>query len=517
MVKINAKNIKAPKKIAAQYFSTDVVSPFVRRNRFAKMKPEDHELPVFSEVKENLPHPLWENHQDAIDCYWKAWEIAFSNLKKPAPESGFISNFIDTAFNDNLFMWDSAFIVMFGRYGSRVFNFQKTLDIFYAHQHNDGFICREIRERDGADYFTKFDVSSTGPNILPWAEWGFFLNFGDKERLAKVFYPLLMYYQWFKTHRSWQNGTYFSSGLGCGMDNQPRLSHQKDYFWYSHGHMSWIDTTLQQILAGSILIKMADVLDKQENCKDIENEIEYLKKFVNEKMWDLESAFYYDRFKDGTLSNVKSIGAFWALLADVVPKSRLKGFIAHLEDENEFNRPHRVPSLSADHPKYKPEGAYWQGGIWPPTNYMILKGLNKVGQDDLAFEIALNHLDNVVKVFNKTKTVWENYAPESVSQGDRAKKNFVGWTGLVPISVMFENVFGLRPNIPESLLIWDIRLLERHGVKNYPFGTNGLLNVECEARKDFNEEPKIRITSTVPMTLLIKWKEGTKTTKINNS
>ncbi|MHA1526419.1 MAG: MGH1-like glycoside hydrolase domain-containing protein, partial [Promethearchaeota archaeon] len=186
MVKINANKIKASKKNKRLFYNTDVRNPLVRQNKFIKTSPENEVLPLFSEISDDLPAPFWDGHQNVLNCYWKACEIAFSNLRKPKQNSGFITNFIDTAFNKNLFMWDSAFIVMFGRYGARVFEFQKTLDNFYAHQHNDGYICREIRERDGADTMMKFDVSSTGPNILPWAEWEYFLNFGDEERFLKL-------------------------------------------------------------------------------------------------------------------------------------------------------------------------------------------------------------------------------------------------------------------------------------------------------------------------------------------
>ena len=59
-------------------------------------------------------------------------------------------------------MWDSSFILMFARYGTRFFPFQNTLNNFYAQQHPDGFICREIKA-DGADCFERYDPVSTGP------------------------------------------------------------------------------------------------------------------------------------------------------------------------------------------------------------------------------------------------------------------------------------------------------------------------------------------------------------------
>ena len=95
------------------------------------------------------------------------------------------------------------------------------------------------------------------------------------------------------------------------------------------------------------------------------------------------------------------------MLANLVPKERLDAFVAHLENENEFKRPHRVPTLSADHPAYRADGGYWCGGVWAPTTYMVLKGLRKNGYDNLAYDIACNHLENVVSVFRQTGTLWE--------------------------------------------------------------------------------------------------------------
>jgi hypothetical protein len=103
-------------------------------------------LPSFAKSRDRLPQPFWAGHESAIACYWKVWGIAFRNLRLPTPENGFVSPYIDTAFNGHLFMWDSAFILMFARYGRRAFDFQQTLDNLYAKQHPDDFICREIRE-----------------------------------------------------------------------------------------------------------------------------------------------------------------------------------------------------------------------------------------------------------------------------------------------------------------------------------------------------------------------------------
>ena len=98
--------------------------------------------------------------------------------------------------------------------------------------------------------------------------------------------------------------------------------------------------------------------------------------------------------------------------------------------------------------------------------------------------------------------------------GSESMDDFVGWTGLVPISILFENIFGIQSHVSENQLVWDIRLLERHGIKNYPFGQNIILDLECNARKDPHEEVQVNIESTHSITVKIEWLDGEKELKV---
>ena len=135
-------------------------------------------------------------------------------------------------------------------------------------------------------------------------------------------------------------------------------------------------------------------------------------------------------------------------------KIGLPPVVAHLENEREFNRPHRIPSVSADDPHYDENGDYWNGSVWAPTNYMVLKGLAKNGYQKLAYEIGLNHLENVTRVFQKTGTLWKNDSPEHDAHGCPAVTDFVGWIGLVPIAVLFEYVLGIRCDAERDRIVW---------------------------------------------------------------
>ncbi|HJQ28488.1 MAG TPA: trehalase family glycosidase [Rubrobacter sp.] len=505
------------------YLDTHFRDPLVEENDFVRMSPEDVPVPSFSEAREILPEPFWEGQDATIACYWRVWELAFGNLRQPAAGSGFVANFIDTAFNDCLFMWDSAFILLFARYGRRAFDFQRTLDNLYASQHPDGFICREISTVDGMDRFERFDATSTGPNIMPWTEWEHYLTAGDRERLARVFPVLVSYHRWLKRHRTWRDGTYWTSGLGSGMDNQPRFPERQagkagwpERLTY-HGHAVWIDMCLQQLLSADLLLRMADALGRHEEVVDLREERDRLSLTVNERLWNEETSFYHDELAEGELSDVQTVGAYWALLADAVPSERVAPFVGHLEDPERFKRRHRVPSLSAGHPEYREDGGYWLGGVWPPTNYMVLRGLDMACYNELAHEISHEDLDHVVRVFEETGTMWENYAPERAAPGNPAKDDFVGWSGLAPVAGLFEYVFGLRPDAPKGRLLWDVRLLDSHGVSRYPFGREGVLDLSCAPRGSAGEEPRIEARSTVPLELVVRWEEGEKTVAVAES
>lgn len=482
---------------------------FADRNTFINQKANTEKTPDFSSHKDELPLPIWEGHGDTVDCYLHVAEKAFDNFKPPVAESGLISPFIDTAFNGNLFMWDSAFNVMYGRYFCRVADFQNTLDNFYACQHSDGFICRELSETEPGDRFSRDDPGSTGPNILALAEWQYYCSTGDKNRLSRIFDPLCAFYKWFMDNRSWQDGSYFSCGLACGMDNQPRQAEGYDPM-VSHGFMSWIDTCAQQYMSADILLKMASELGRSDEVGFILEDKERLYKIVNEKMWSESDGFYYDTRRDGSHSGVKTIGAYWTLLAGMVPDERVERFVSHLENENEFKRTHRVPALSADDPHYNEKGGYFCGGVWPQTNYMVLMGLSRAGYERLAYEIAVNHVQNVTEVFNKTGQVYENYAPESANAGDPAKAGYVGWAGLGPISVLFEYVFGIRTDALARSIEWTVRRTERHGVLRLPVG-DATVDLICEKRTCENDEPDVKVVSSAPVTVKIKWNGGEKT------
>ena len=472
------------------------IEPLVAKNFFLSKKSERDPIPSFSQAKAQLPVPILPDYPDWTEMYWRTWEMAWSNLHRPNKTSTLVSSFIDPTFNDNIFMWDTAFMVQFGVYGRRAFPFINSLDNFYANQHADGAMCREINMAEGYDLFTPFDPDGTGPNIMAWAEWRYYRMSGEEERLQKVFWPLLAYHRWYRANRSWPDGLYWATGLSSGMDNQPRIPGGEHH----HKHWSWVDASMQAVVDCLILQRMAKQLAEEEFTAELAEEYTLLKQLINNRLWNPETSFYHDVDNHGRFSQAKSIGSYWGLLdKTLIPEDRLVPFVRHLREDGVFKVAHRIPSLSADSEGYDSQtGNYWCGAVWSPTNFMVLKGLGTIGQQTLAHDIACNHLQNVAAVFEHTDTLWENYAPENAAAGSPARPNFVGWTGLTPIAMLLEDVIGLRVDWPTRRVVWN-RLLatDRHyGVQNYPLGPNGTLSL-------MGDRQQITVTTDVPFTLTI--------------
>ena len=82
-----------------------------------------------------------------------------------------------------------------------------------------------------------------------------------------------------RLNRTWRNGTYWSSGWGTGMDNMPRVPNGYSPI-YSHGHMVWLDTNLQQLFIANLLLEMGFYLERWQEIEEFEDEAKMLGKYI---------------------------------------------------------------------------------------------------------------------------------------------------------------------------------------------------------------------------------------------
>ena len=254
---------------------------------------------------------------------------------------------------------------------------------------------------------------------------------------------------------------YFEDGGSSGMDNAPRTPRTPEAGQF----FDWIDLSSQMALSFRTLGRMHAIRGNCDRADHWESRACELGKLINDELWCERTRFYHDRTVPTNFVSAKTVAGFWPLLAEICPRDRVSALVDHLRDPRLFDRPMPVPALAADDPNYDPQGTYWNGGVWAPTNYMVTRGLQTAGAGDEAHRIAVKYLDGLVKTFDNVTphTLWECYAPESFQPGLAAytgklvKPDFVGWTGLGPIAMLIENIIGIDLDAPARCLTWDIR------------------------------------------------------------
>lgn len=492
-------------------------SPELERGMyFDKKTYEDSALEEFGSLKGKLPQPVLPGKAEWTACYDYAVEVLFSNRHVPTLQSGFVSNFVDAAFNEDIFLWDTCFMTLFCNLFHPHIPGIRSLDNFYCKQFEDGEIPRELVRDTGRDFLLWVNTSdmplysyfhshyghrrlremdalpyealykphmgrtieknpyltldNLNHPILAFAEWESYCHTGDVARLERTLEPLYRYYSAMKYHLRHVSGLYVTDW--ASMDNSPRNQRMG----------LALDTSSEMALFARNLLDILHVLEmergiiREEWVRELEEDLRDLRERVNSAMWDEETGFYHDLTFEGECVRVKTIAAFWTLLSGVAEGERAERLSGWLKDEKTFNRLHRVPVLAADEPDYDPEGGYWKGSVWAPTNAMVVLGLERCGESALAKEIALNHVDMVAKVFMKTGTIWENYPADSVSSGNADHKDFVGWSGIGPILFLLRYGIGLHRNPRTSRLVWtideDLLRTGPVGCRNYWFGGN---------------------------------------------
>ncbi len=273
-------------------------------------------------------------------------------------------------------------------------------------------------------------------------------------------------------------------------------------------------------MAAEILSKMAKINGRADLAGWFAKDAADLKAKVNADFWDSEHELYNDLGVDGKPITVTAQGGvckhahmFWPLLCGLTTPDRAKDMAALLADPETFDRPSGIASLSADSNGYNKEtGAYWRGSVWPPIQYMAIKGLETCGFDNQAADLTEQYVNASLTAYKSSGDITEYLVPEKPVGAGVGK--FVGWGGLAPIALFIENIIGLRADAPANTIHWRIRKLERHGIENLHFG-NKIVSLICEKRSRTDEKCVIKVVSSGDFELVLDLPSGVVKKKVH--
>jgi neutral trehalase len=411
--------------------------------------------------------------QDFVDLYEQTWawvqDAWYRN--KEQNKNGLASAFLAHPDDGLVQQFEACFSSFFLAYSNRIFPANLNLDNFYGKQEESGAIRGAYRIEDGSPVFTDDNPEGIQPPLFSYAEYNLFHKGGNKKRIKEVVPILQRYFSWLEEHFRRENGLYAVPLEATRMENAPR----EDACYP-------VDFNTQQAINALYLSALGDILNDKELSFTYKRHYFSLKTRINSLMWDEKSGFYYDLDRNEKRLKVKTIAAFWTLLAEIPNEAKASRLIDHLKNPNTFGVDHPFPSLAADEQEFDENGAGCRGSVYPAFNMMIIKGLEKYARYELAREAAIRHLYYVLDTLHpegrEEGNVWEAYLPKREGPAqwegneDFPKARYLPLLGLSTITLMIENVLGLFISLPRKTVDWIMPNLEIMGIENLSLKRN---------------------------------------------
>ena len=427
-------------------------------------------------VKRDFPKMRFYD-QDLVALYDETWILIKDFWTKGAAGSGLHGRFFNHPDSNRINQFDSCFASFFLVYSNRIYPVLSLLDNFYAKQEDTGAIRGEYSEKTGKPIFPKNNPKGVLPPLFAWAEHNIYHKLGVKKRIREVLPILEKYFGWLEATFKKENGLYSVPLAATLMENSPR-----DEMHYP------IDFNAQVALSALYMSELADIINDKEKNYKYKKAYFSLKTKINGLMWEERDSFYYDLDRNEKRLRVKTIASFWPLIAEIPNEARGEQLIEHLVEPKEFGIENPFPTLAVRDRRFDPIGMGFRGSVYPPFNYMVIKGLEKYKRHDLAREFAIRHLyhvlDGLYPNTGKKGSLYEAYAPHTEGPAKwPGKKSFprtmyIPYTGLTTISLMLENIIGLDISLPRKTVDWTIPTLEMMGIAELALKRN-LISILC--------------------------------------
>ncbi|THU99363.1 glycoside hydrolase [Dendrothele bispora CBS 962.96] len=305
----------------------------------------------------------------------------------------------------------------------------------------------------GMDFGTQIPMTGVSPPAEGYLDSEKALPF-----LQSIYQPLKRHYDWFRRTQRGQIKQYARKArsrteayrwrgrsqlhvLTSGMDDYPRgPPHAGELHLDLISWMAFFSRTMREI--AEFVGEADDALSYGEIETAILNNIEDLH-------WSEENQMYCDVGVDDDddsyhVCHKGYLSLFPFMLSLLSPSSpHLGATLDILRDPEHLWSPYGIRSLSASHPEFGQGENYWKGPIWIQMNYLVLKALHGtyVEQEgpyqsraqEIYKELRKNVIDNVLKEYERTGYVWEQY--DALSGEGRRSHPFTGWTSLVTLII----------------------------------------------------------------------------------
>lgn len=343
--------------------------------------------------------------------------LAIAKVNTLSPEGPFPCRWTtpDRVPHRDAWLWDSAFHAM-ALSGSDPALARDALRAVLVRQQPDGFIPHQMSAGGWISAVTQ-------PQVLAWAALFLHERAPDPDFLAWCAPRIAAFLNWTARERNpngtgllaWKTENIARCRCGeSGQDNSPR-------FDFDEPAIDAIDFSCYLSHDARCLARIWNLLGRDDEAAAAQALGDRMAERINALLWDEADGLYYDRFPNGQLTRVASVGSFLPLWAGICPLERAARLVAVLTDPARFWTALPVPSIARNAPQYDTD--MWRGCSWLNLDYFIWLGLRRYGYAAEASELRRRVLAAVQKWYLRHGTVFEFYdADDGISPFELKRK-----------------------------------------------------------------------------------------------
>ena len=303
-------------------------------------------------------------------------------------------------------------------------------------------------------------VDRTQPPVLAYAVLNYCLASGDLTAAARAYPALRRAQAWYLQNRRAGEPMLISLGTGktgagdyrgtkvaakneAAMDNSPMYDEAE--FDPETGLLRMYDVgaSAQLALDFQCTARLAELLDKPEEARELERTAAAMAKDINAVLWDEDRGMYANRALNGTFG-LASPTSFYPLAAGCADEARLERCLENIFDPAVFFTECPLIAIDARSAAAR-ENRYWRGRTWAPQCYWTWLGLRRLGRDAEATRLAEACLKHFARHWNGERFAYENYNPFTGEGSDSVDSQaFYSWTALLPL-MWTQEQFGADP------------------------------------------------------------------------
>jgi len=259
------------------------------------------------------------------------------------------------------------------------------------------------------DFLNKLEKSSTVPSDPDGQHFPELKDATAAAQYLEEVYPLLKrHYRWFRHSQKGDLASYereaFSTKEGyrwrgrtvqhilpSGLDDYPRA--QPPHPGELHvDAISWVG------MMAKSLLRIARYLKDEDDIAEFSNQLEAIKKNIDDLHWDSKAGIYCDATIDEFEESVHACHAGYISLFPLMvglldhDSPKIGKLLDVISDSEQLWSPHGIRSLSKSHELYGTDENYWRSPVWINMNYLILLRLQVRSREPLRF---VPNTDNV--------------------------------------------------------------------------------------------------------------------------